>query len=407
MPTCLPGDAFTRARAARLRADSVEHRALLATQPNVPGHGIARPTTGIPGHLGGARAAALPAESRRRSAPLQNPMRNEVPHRLIARLLALFALALLLALPARAEPAKVVIGAYVNKLYEISFPESRYAVDFYIWFRWKAEGELKDYKPLESMELINGRIDSKTSIVEKKIGDMNYASARVAATIFKNWELRAFPFDNHRLFVHVEDSQFVAEQMVYVSDETNSRIGDELSVPGWNLGRFTPMVTNKTYKTNYGDVSLPTDALSNYSRFTFGMNMERANFGSAAKLLSTVLAATLVAFIAFAIRPVDVDPRFGLPVGALFAVAASAFVVASSVPDSGVLTVADQMHMLSMAFIFFVLVESAVSLKWDESEQEAKWRRLDRIALVVFPVLFVVFAGWIITAGLRSITLTN
>jgi hypothetical protein len=331
-----------------------------------------------------------------------------VPHRLIARLLCLFALATLLCSPAaRAEPAKVVVGAYVNKLNEISFPQSKYSIDFYIWYRWKAEGDLKDYKPLDSMELINGRIESKTSIVEKKIGDTNYASARIAATIFKNWELKAFPFDSHRMFVHVEDSQFVAEQMQFVPDAANSRLGDELGVPGWSLTNFKAEVSPKSYKTNYGDVSLPTDALSNYSRFTLGMNMQRASFGSAAKLLSTVLAATLVAFIAFAIRPVDVDPRFGLPVGALFAVAASAFVVASSVPDSGVLTVADQMHMLAMLFIFGVLVQSAVSLKWDESEQEAKWKLSDRIALIAFPILFFALSGWILSSGLKSITLSN
>ena len=329
-----------------------------------------------------------------------------MPHRLIARLLCLLALATLLVAPAvRAEPAKVIVGAYVNKLNEISFPQSKYSIDFYIWFRWKAEGELKDYKPLDSMELINGRIESKTSIVEKKIGDFSYASARVAATIFKNWELKAFPFDSHRMFVHVEDSQFFAEQVQFVPDEPNSRLGDELGVPGWNLTSFKAEVGRKTYKTNYGDVSLPTDALSNYSRFTFGMNMERASFGSAAKLLSTVLAATLVAFIAFAIRPVDVDPRFGLPVGALFAVAASAFVVASSVPDSGVLTVADQMHMLAMLFIFGVLVQSAISLKWDEAEQEAKWKMSDRIALIVFPILFFALSAWILSSGLKSIKL--
>jgi hypothetical protein len=309
------------------------------------------------------------------------------------------ACAVLLALPlfgVRAEPAKVVVGTYVNKLNEISFPESKYSIDFYIWFRWKAEGELKDYKPLESMEVLNGRIESKTSVVEKQLGDMNYASARVTATVFKNWELKAFPFDNHRLFVHVEDSQFVGEQMVFVADEANSRLGDELGVPGWTLAGFKAEVLNKAYRTNYGDVSLPTDALSNYSRFTFGMDMNRASYGAAAKLLSTVLAATLVAFIAFAIRPVDVDPRFGLPVGALFAVAASAFVVASSVPDSGVLTVADQMHMLSMLFIFGVLVQSAISLKWDEAELEARWKRADRIALTVFPLAFFGLSAWIL-----------
>jgi hypothetical protein len=320
---------------------------------------------------------------------------------LVLRLLCVLAFALAATGVARAQPAKVVIGAYVNKLQDFNFRDSHYAVDFYIWFRWKAEGPLADYKPLDSMELINGRIDSKTSVVEKKIGDMNYASARIAASITQNFDLRAFPFDRHRLEIHVEDSQFVASQLQFEADGVNSRLGDELGVPGWVLSEFRAQISNKIYKTNYGDVSLPTDARSDYSRFTIDMDMNRADYRSAAKLLSTVLAATLVAFVAFLIRPVDVDPRFGLPVGALFAVAASAFVVASAVPDSGVLTAADQMHMLAMAFIFGVLVQSAYSLKLDEGEQEARWKRADRIALVVFPLLFFSATAIIILRTVR------
>ncbi len=323
-----------------------------------------------------------------------------MPIRSVLRFMLLALCFSLLGGAARAEPGKVIVGAYVNKLQDISFRDSRYTIDVYVWFRWKAEGELTNYKPIETMELINGRIDSKTGIVQKTIGDVSYAQVRISATIFKNWELGSFPFDRHRLDIYLEDSNFVAGTLVFEPDVANSRLGDELGVPGWTMSKFTPTVVTKVYKTNYGDVSLPTDSMSEYSRFSFGMDMQRANYGSAAKLLSTVLAATLVAFVAFMIRPVDVDPRFGLPVGALFAVAASAFVVASAVPDSGVLTAADQMHMLAMLFIFGSLVQSAFALKWDESEQEAKWKRADRLALIVFPVTFFIIIGVIIWRAL-------
>lgn len=297
---------------------------------------------------------------------------------------------------ALAAPGKVVVGTYINKMTEVSFKDSKFSLDFYIWFRWKPEGELAEYKPLESMELINGRIDGKTSIVEKKIGDLNYASARVTATIFKNWALETFPFDSHRVLVHVEDSQFVDSALVFEPDTANSRLGDEIGLPGWVLSGFAAQATQKEYKSNYGDSSLPTDALSTYSRLTFGMDMHRAGLGSAIKLLATVVFATLVAFVAFGIRPVDVDPRFGLGVGALFAVAASAFVVASTVPESALLTIADQVHMISMGFIFASVVQSAFCLKWDEAGEEAKWKRLDRICIIAFPVTFLLWTGWLV-----------
>lgn len=300
-----------------------------------------------------------------------------------------------------AQPAKVVAGAYVNKVQDVSFRESRLTVDFYIWFRWKPEGQLKDYKPLESMELINGRIDNKSSIVEKKIGDLNYASARITATVFKTWALETFPFDSHRVRLFVEDSQFVSDHLAFDPDLTNSRLGDELSLPGWHLENFAIEAVPKTYKSNYGDTSLPTDAQSTYSRLSFGMDMNRDGYGSAVKLLSTVLFATLVSFVVFGIKPSDVDPRFGLGVGALFAVAASAFVVASTVPDSGVLTIADQVHIIAMAFIFASVVQSAFCLKWDEAGLEERYKKVDFWSLIIFPIAFLLCAGWLVAKAFR------
>ncbi len=303
--------------------------------------------------------------------------------------------------PAVAEPGKVVVGTYINKMQEVSFKDSKFTLDFYVWFRWKPDGELKDYKPLESFELINGRIDAKSSIVEKKIGDLNYASARITATIFKTWGLETFPFDSHRVRVFMEDSQFVSSQLQFQADTTNSALGDEISLPGWLLSGFATEVTPKTYKSNYGDTSLPTDSLSTYSRLTFGMDMNRQGWGSAIKLLSTVIFATLVAFVAFGIKPSDVDPRFGLGIGALFAVAASAFVVASTVPDSGLLTIADQVHIISMGFIFASVVQSAICLKWDEAGLQERYERVDFWSLVIFPLLFLLWTGWLILKAFR------
>jgi hypothetical protein len=133
------------------------------------------------------------------------------------------------------EPAKVIIGTYVNQLLDLSFRDRRYTIDFWIWFRWTAEGELADYKPLESFEIINGRIDSKTSIVEKKIDGVNYASARIQANISQPWDLDAFPLDNHRLRIRLEDSKRAANELVYETDVANSGLGDEINLSGWTV----------------------------------------------------------------------------------------------------------------------------------------------------------------------------
>ncbi|MBL8359885.1 MAG: hypothetical protein JNN18_05270 [Rubrivivax sp.] len=296
--------------------------------------------------------------------------------------------------PARAEPAQVVVGTYVNKIEELNFRENKYVVDFYIWFRWKAEGALAEYKPLESFEILNGRRDGQAAVVEKKLGDMNYAIARITATINEKWDLRRFPFDGHRTNVRIEDAAHDASEMVFVADQDNSRLGDEIQMSGWRATNFTNVVELKTYRTNYGDTSVATDAKSDYSRYVISWDIERTNMGAAIKLLSTVLLATAVAFVAFMVKPSDLDARFGMGVGSLFAVMASAVIVSGSVPDSGGMTLADQLHMVALAFIFVTLLLSSFCLRLETHDQEELAFRIDHWCLAILPLLFYGWAAW-------------
>lgn len=301
---------------------------------------------------------------------------------------------LLAAAPAGAAPNEVVVGTFVNKIEDLNFRENKYIIDFYIWFRWKADGPLADYKPLDSFEIINGRRDGMAAVVEKKIGDTNYAIARITATIAEKWNLKEYPFDWHRTSVRIEDSVYTALDLVFVPDVNNSRLGDEIEMSGWRAANFAATVERKTYRTNYGDISLPTDAQSEYSRFVIAWTLERTNPGAAVKLLSTVLLATAVAFVAFMVKPSDLDARFGMGVGSLFAVMASAVIASSSVPDSGGMTLADQVHMVALAFIFVTLLLSALCLRLETHEQEELAFRIDHWCLGVLPLLFYGWAGW-------------
>lgn len=316
-------------------------------------------------------------------------------------------LALLLLIGAGAagatEPAKVIVGIYVNQILDLSFKDRRYTIDFWVWFRWRAEGELADFKPLESIELINGRIDSKSSVVEKKIGDASYASARIMASISEPWELDDFPLDNHRLRIRLENSEHVASELVYEVDVANSGLGDEINLSGWVVSFFDAGVTTKAYKSNFGDVSVPTKDRSEYSRLTFSMDLRRENHEAAIKLLTTMLVAPLVAFAAFLIRPTDVNTRFGVGVGALFAVATSAVIVASAVPDSSALTTADRMHMIAMIFIVASLVQSAICMKWVETGHEVRSKRFDRWCLFIFPLLFALVCSRLVLGAVQQL----
>lgn len=303
---------------------------------------------------------------------------------------------------ALAQPTPVTVGMYVNKIQDLNFRENKYALDFFIWFLWKPEGDLSDYRPLDSFEIINGSIEGKGSIVEKTIGDLRYASARVSANMTDTWNLQWFPFDWHRSEVRIEDSFFTSESLVFVSDKPNSRLGDEIEMAGWDASQFDASVINHIYQTNYGDVSLPTGAESHYSRFIVKWDIHRQGWGFAVKLLLTVFLATMVVFVSFLVRPSDLDARFGMAVGGLFAVVASAVVVSQSTPDSGAMTLADQMHLVALGFIFVTLLVSSYALRIELSGDEKRAFRIDHWSLGIMPTLFFGWVAWTIWRALHA-----
>jgi hypothetical protein len=101
-------------------------------------------------------------------------------------------------------------------------------------------------------------------------------------------------------------------------------------------------------------------------------------------------AAVAIAFLAFFIKPTDVDPRFGLGVGAFFAGVANAYIVSSLLPDSGAMSLADTVNGIGMGTIFATLVQSTISLYiYDIRGDVALSRLFDRISAVIFVTAYV------------------
>ncbi|MBI2894032.1 MAG: hypothetical protein HYY06_10805 [Deltaproteobacteria bacterium] len=292
--------------------------------------------------------------------------------------------------PADAPAARVTVGLYVNGIRGMSLRENQFEVDFWVWFRWKDEG----YSPIESFEIIGGQIDSREGLVQEDLdGGVHYAAARVRATITQNFDVSRFPLDDHTLRVLIEDSEHENHELVYVPDEANSRLDPTVQVPGWTIGATRAVVGDHEYRTNYGDTSLPSNSKSTYSRFELRIELERQGAGYVLKLFWSLYLATLIALLAFFIKPTDLDPRFGLGIGAIFAAMASAYVISTSLPETSQMTVAEKVVMIAIAFIFLSLVGSTVSLRVFSSGREETSRKIDtgafRAMLAVYVALNV------------------
>lgn len=284
---------------------------------------------------------------------------------------------------APAQVRKVSVGIYVNQVKSISMLDNEYVVDFWVWFRFKSDKdkpEAEQYKPLENFEIIGGIIETRIADQMDDLGNGDtYAAVRIIARIKKYFDVTRFPLDDHTLSIELEDTKNEEHLTQFEADTVNSQVDPNVQTPGWNLVASRALVKKHTYTTNYGDSRLPPGKPTSYSRFMFEMDLQRPGLGYLFKLFWSIYLSVIIGFIALLIKPTDLDPRFGLGVGAIFAAAASSYVVNAALPPTNLLTLSDKVNMISVGFIFLSLFESISALRfyYQEKIQAAKW--LDRI----------------------------
>jgi hypothetical protein len=292
-----------------------------------------------------------------------------------------------------AAAQRVHVGVYVKQIHGINLKDSQATVDFHIWFRWTDDG----LKPIESFDLVNGRIESKQNVYEARTEGAHYASCQVIATLHKLWDVSRYPFDSHKLTIEIEDNNLEADKLVYLPDVENSGLSTHAEVAGWSLKPGRASVITNTDHTNYGDLSLPSGHESSWSRFVFSIEVNRPGVGMFVKLLAGLFIATAIALQALQLPAQCIDARLGLSVGAMFAAVASEYLVAAGLPESNGVTMADMLHVLSFAFIFVALTESILVYKFATDGRETTATQVDRLCYRAFALSYVALAVLVAT----------
>ncbi|MGZ3822099.1 MAG: hypothetical protein ACXVB6_16015, partial [Mucilaginibacter sp.] len=109
-----------------------------------------------------------------------------------------------------------------------------------------------------------------------------------------------------------------------------------------------------------------------------------------------------VAFIAMFIHPQEVEPRFGLPVGGLFAAIGNKYIIEGLLPLSTQFNLIDELHSTAIIFILIIIAYSAYLLFLTKRKKQYEitffWGRLrmdveqfdKRITFLLFLVYLVI-----------------
>jgi hypothetical protein len=296
----------------------------------------------------------------------------------------------------KSAPDTVKIGAYLFSIYDLDFPGNKVNMDFYVWLNTK-----KDSLNLaENFEVVNSIQFNKLSENNERRGDINYITFRVNSELKNQWDVSNFPFDKQRLEVIIEDADKDNSQLVFVADTIASKMDPNVKMEGWKISDFNIKTVDYTYQTNYGDPAIPLNEYSAYSRVILSFTIQRVGNGLFFKLFIGLFISVLISLLTFFIDPVDLDPRFGLSVGAIFAAIASQYVITSTLPQNARLTLVDILHDISFIFIFLCILGSVISLHLKKKNQIAKHKKLDKISFVILTICYLTLAFYFVIRAL-------
>ena len=293
-------------------------------------------------------------------------------------------------------PDTVTVGAYVISLHDIDIHDKEYTVRFWLWllhnnenFDFPYQTEVPNAKTLEKPDMMTDTIKGKI-----------WCLMKMKATMKESWNVGDFPFDKQLLMVRVENTVYDKSKLIFKADTLGSIFDSSLTVDGWTITGFRVNTGISRYNTAFGDPSYK-EQKSEYSHFDINITLERNAWGLFFKLFMGMYIAFLISSVSFIISPEEVEPRFGLPVGGLFAAVGNKYIIDSLLPETSEFTLVDSLHTITFMFIFFTVAFSAISLIWIGKQQHNKALRLNKVggsiivgSYFVLNLILVIAAIW-------------
>ena len=298
----------------------------------------------------------------------------------------------------KAQVAKDTIrmGVFIESLYDIDFANYSFNTNFWMWSVAHGDinndGKINEEDSIASLERIklialsNAKEYAYSSQMAFKVESGGktfwWATQFCRAEIYQKWELESYPFDPQEMSLKFENTAFDTTQAIMLNGQDSVSFKDDINLVGWDIYKSKIHSSIVKYNTDFGDPN--GNGSSYYSRVVFTVQMERISaFSYFIKLCLGAFVAFLVALLVFAIGPPAIESRFGLGVGALFAVAANKYVVDLSIPENATNCLIDKIHEITFVYILITLVASVISLYLERGEKIQERKKFDLIAAVL------------------------
>lgn len=281
-------------------------------------------------------------------------------------------------------PDTVYTGIYITSIHDIDFKQKEYTVNFWLWLKYKN----KDFDFLQNLEVPLAKTVSKSYSTLDTTGEKIYILMKVQCVMKDSWKIDRFPFDRQKLRLSLENSQFDSRALIFKPDTLGKHFDPRFTLNGWTIDSFKVTSKIKAYETAFGDEEFKIPH-SEYSSYRVSIGLQRDAMGLFWKMFLGMYVAFFIAFVCFYIHADNIDARFGLSVGSLFAVVGNKYVIDSALPESSSFTLVDTLHGLTLSFIFAIIASSVYALNTVKHGDIEKANRFDKRMRIVVAVLYI------------------
>src|SRR6478736_5021654 len=293
-----------------------------------------------------------------------------------------------------AQPDTVKVGSYLISVHDINFREKEYTARFWLWFIY----DNPDFDFSTQLDTPNAKTIDPPEIIMDSVDGKSWAIMKMKATMKEKWNVRDFPFDEQHLRIQIENTLFDNNSLVFKPDIKGSQYDSEDALDGWIISGFKVSNGDNLYETGFGDPAPGRDKQT-FSTFLIELDLHRDALGLFMKIFLGMYIAFLIAVISFTPQPWELEPRFGLPLGGLFAAVGNKYIIDSLLPESSEFTLVDTLHAITFIAIFGTLLVSAIALKqYDKGKKEMaeetnrKGAKILISLYVVMNIFFIVLA---------------
>jgi hypothetical protein len=188
---------------------------------------------------------------------------------------------------------------------------------------------------------------------------------------------------------------------VFKADTLGKHFDPRFLLRGWNIDSVNITTGIKQYETAFGDISMAKPH-TEYSAYRVKLKIDRNAIGLFWKMFLGMYVAFLISYMCFYIHFDSIDSRFGLSVGALFAVIGNKYIIDSSLPESTTFTLVDALHGVTLIFILAVIISTSYSLLLIKRDKTEQAKRFDFICAQVLLAAYVLVNSCLIWQAIGS-----